>query len=303
MSASVKVSLTAVVLTGFAALLGCQAPSSVPYPATIRPVAFLVERIVGSRMSEALVHPGRNPETYDPSVADLLQFRDCRALFYVSPVLDGWAANFKECQAQSILEPTATGQGKGHTHAHGITLLEAPLSPESIHDHGAGFSDGDPHFWTDPHRILEVLPRLERTLVALEPESENRIREEVQILGRQLEEMESEAARRLAHLKGKRAVLMHPTYRSFLEEHGLVIVAVVEPTPGKELSVLEWRQLLSRTPVDLIIHERQLPMRPARILAKELNAQIVELDPMGAEARNLTELLNNQLSSLANVRF
>ncbi|MCB1168656.1 MAG: zinc ABC transporter substrate-binding protein, partial [Leptospiraceae bacterium] len=160
-----------------------------PYPATIRPVAFLVERIVGSRMSEALVHPGRNPETYDPSVADLLQFRDCRALFYVSPVLDGWAANFKECQAQAILRPATPA--KGHGHAHGLTVLDAPFSSDYLHE-GKGLTHADPHFWTDPHRILEVLPGLESSLVALEPESESRIQQEVQILGRQLQDMEDE---------------------------------------------------------------------------------------------------------------
>ncbi|MEQ8351311.1 MAG: zinc ABC transporter substrate-binding protein [Leptospiraceae bacterium] len=268
----------------------CQPARSIPYPSTIQPVAFLIERVAGSRMSQALVHPGRNPETYDPSVADLMQYRDCKALFYVAPVLDGWAANFKECPSFALLPEARAGyHGKDHQHSHGST--------------GNADRNMDPHFWTDPHRVAEVLPRLQGLLIQQDLQSEQRIRSEIAILSREMETLELEAAKRLKHLQGKRAILMHSTYESFLTEHGIEIVAIVEPIPGKELSIKEWRYLLSLKPVDIIVHEKQLPLRQARILARELDARIVELDPMGSSARNLSELLSNQLEALAALRF
>ena len=136
----------------------------------------------------------------------------------------------------------------------------------------------------------------------MEPGSAIRIRSEIRILAEQMRSLEEEAARRLVHLRGKRAVLMHPTYESFLAEHGIEVVAIVEPVPGKELSVKDWRNLLTLKPVDFIVHEKQLPIRQSRILARELDATIVELDPMGSSARNLTELLRNQLDAFADLR-
>lgn len=321
---SIRVVLTGLFLVGAGLLPSCQRPSSIPYPATIRPVAFLVERVAGSRLSQEMVHPGENPETYDPSVADLLQFRNCRSLFYVSPALDGWAANFRECSAHALLPPSEEDPvedifSKDHRYERGMQTGQGPNPGQAKSGKGEGghgshghvhrpFSasygeEGDPHFWTDPHRIVEILPRLQRLLIAADPASAPRIRQEIQVLRSQMEDMEKEAASRLAHLKGKRALLMHPTYYSFLTEHGLEVVGVVEPIPGREPSIRDWRELLSRKPVDLIVYEKQLPRRMAEVLSAELGAPIVELDPMGAEARNLTELLSNQLDALAELKF
>ncbi len=293
-----KLTSAAVVLSVLL-LVQCQDSRSIPYPATIRPVSFLIERVAGSRMSEAMVHPGRNPETYDPSVADLMLYRDCRALFFVAPALDGWAANFQECPSYAIV-PEAIG-----VHHHGAHGAHGN-SPGKVKDGENGISGSrnyvDPHFWTDPHRIEQALPRLQDLLISMEPGSAIRIRSEIRILAEQMRSLEEEAARRLVHLRGKRAVLMHPTYESFLAEHGIEVVAIVEPVPGKELSVKDWRNLLTLKPVDFIVHEKQLPIRQSRILARELDATIVELDPMGSSARNLTELLRNQLDAFADLR-
>ncbi len=247
-------------------------------------------------MSEAMVHPGRNPETYDPSVADLMLYRNCRALFYVAPSLDGWAANFQECPSHAII-PEAI-----RMHGHGSSEKEGHLhgSPASQDDNSGEYVD--PHFWTDPHRIEAVLPRLQELLIAADPRSAERIRSEVQILKEQMQELEQEASLRLKHLQGKRAVLMHPTYESFLKEHGIQVVAIVEPVPGHELSVKDWRNLLALKPVDIVVHEKQLPIRQSRILARELEARILELDPMGSGAGNLTELLRNQLDAIAELK-
>ncbi|HBS03439.1 MAG TPA: hypothetical protein DEA96_00635 [Leptospiraceae bacterium] len=95
---------------------------------------------------------------------------------------------------------------------------------------------------------------------------------------------------------------MHPTYESFLKEHGIQVVAIVEPVPGHELSVKDWRNLLALKPVDIVVHEKQLPIRQSRILARELEARILELDPMGSGAGNLTELLRNQLDAIAELK-
>ena len=299
---TVRVALVAAVLSA-GLLIHCMPESTIPYPATIRPVAFLIERIAGSRMSQALVHPGRNPETYNPSVADLIQFRDCRVLFYVAPRLDGWAANFRECPSHALLPEAPAKNDGGHRtgpSGHSHSRLEV-FGPGDLSTKGGSGDESDPHFWTDPHRIEAVLPVLQKHLVQAEPRSAERIEQEVRILAQQMQSLEREAADRLKHLQGKRAVLMHPTYASFLREHGIEVVAIVEPLPGRELSVKEWRQLLALKPVDLIVHERQLPFRQARILSRELNAKIVELDPMGSRARNLTELLRNQLDALADL--
>ena len=277
-------------------LLQCQPGSPVPYPATIRPVAFLIERLSGSRMSESLVSPGRNPETYDPSVFELMRFRNCRTLFYVAPSLDGWAAHFPGCRSVALLPGPSANQPSTKA-----TSEEGPDHSLWVSGHRHDRMQPDPHFWTDPHRILEVLPGLQEQLIGMEPESADRIAEEGDVLRRQLEWMEQDASARLKHLKGLRAILIHPTYKSFLEEHGIEVVAVVEPAPGKELSLKEWREIFARRPVDLVIHEVQLPERPSRALAEALNAQVVVLDPMGSSARNLTELLQSQIDTLAGI--
>jgi zinc transport system substrate-binding protein len=245
--------------------------------ATIPPVGMILGELGAGRAEVlTLLQPGDSPHTYDPRVSDARAVADARALFSVSDALDGWAAQFSAAQHVQLLELVPTEHRRNYAAASpGGTSHEG-------HAHAAGAVD--PHFWTDPVTVRELLPGLVGELIALDPAGTDLYRANAASFDSRLAALHEDIAAGLAPYAGARIAVFHGSMEYFAARYGLRIVAVVEAAPGLEPSAADMRSLLEtlteQKPIALFL-EPQLNARAAIAIAEASGVALSFLDPLG----------------------
>lgn len=247
--------------------------------ATIPPLGYILEELAGdSATVEVLLPAGASPHAFEPRPSDARRAQQAAALVYVSDEVDGWAARLDCAQRIALLELVPADR-----------RLPAALETGHEHVHGDGcqHGDDDPHFWTDPLLVRELLPELARLLGELDPEGADAYQHNAQTFAAELEELDREVRARLKPHAGAAVILFHPSLRYLLERYGLELVAVIEPAPGKEPSPAELVRLLELArdrEVRALFSEPQLSAGPVNAIAEALALPVYALDPLGGQS-------------------
>lgn len=256
---------------------------------TGNPLAAILAELTGGRASIVNLLPaGASPHTYEPVPSDLRAAERAAALFYVSPLLDGWASRLP---ARERIEVFA------------LVPVDARLPDLEQHDEHAGAA-GDPHFWTDPLLVKAVLPGLVKELTRLDPGGAALYQDHGRRFAERLDALDAELQQRLAPVRGRALVLFHPSFQYLVHRYGLRLAAVVAPSPGKEPTPRRLADILSlirKQDVKAVFGEPQLPRRPAEVLADAAGVKFAVLDPLGGGPgrRTYEELLDYNARVLA----
>lgn len=291
MWSSVCLSLLAVA----SVLSGCSARSdgsAATFVTTIHPLEAILTELVGTRATvSALVPPGASPHTYEIRPSDALASETAKALFFVSPHLDGWASRL----------PARTRIAVFDLVPEALKRKWAVDPGGDDHDHGS--DDLDPHFWSDPLTVKALLPALVEQLVKADPEGEAMYRANAGRFAADLDAFDAELQQTMAPVKGRAVALFHPSWDYFLTRYGIVDAGVVELSPGKEPTA-QYLAALSRTlkerEVRAVLTEPQLPPGPARAVAEAAGIRTATIDPNGGVPGRMTyrELIGFNASSL-----
>ena len=250
-------------------MLAACAPRREPprFVATVLPAAYILRAVVGDSAAVAVLLPaGASPHTYEPRPSDVDAAQRARALFFVSPLLDGWAARLPARRHDELL-----------------ALVPAPMR-RPLEEPAHGDQTVDPHFWTDPRTVAAMLPALADTLCAIDRARCAGYREHAAQFADTLRALDAELAARLAPLRGRAVVLFHPSFGYMLARYGIAIAGVIEPSPGKEPTPKDVEALagaIRRTGAAVVFTESQLPRRPAAVVAEVAGVRLAELDPLG----------------------
>lgn len=255
-----------------------QAAEPLPAVATIQPLGLVLRELGGERVAVAvLVPPGASPHTFEPQPSDVSALARARLLVEAGGGLDGWVhALLGAAQATPAL----------------LTLLALPgldPLPAIAGAHGDAKAHGDehrldPHAWLDPIRVRDVLvPALAAQLVALDPDGRAHYEASRDAFVAKLTALDAEIRATLAG-RGRRFLAFHAAWRYFAQRYQLEEVGVIEEAPGeeptpRELGALSRRARDAKLPAILI--EPQLSPRIAEMLARDLDAALVTVDPNG----------------------
>jgi zinc transport system substrate-binding protein len=229
---------------------------------TIPPQAYFVERLAGGTVAiEVMVPTGANPELYEPNMKQLDALR--RAVLYVKighPNLP-----FERTWLPRLLS----------ANQH-VTVVDS-MADQPV-------DDGDPHVWVSPARVRAMVPIIAAALVSLRPEGRPTIEArqaeflgELDALDRQIRSMFRDVARR-------RFYVFHPAWTHFAKDYGLEQVAI--ETDHKEPNPHELGRVLARARADavaVIFVQPQFSRRSADLIASEIGARIVVLDPLARD--------------------
>lgn len=244
------------------------------YVTTIAPFAMILEPVVQGRGTVVrLLEPGASPHTYDPRPSDLRAVNGSAAVIYGDEHLDAWAADLPGAPSLSLLE-----------------LLPPTVQRPMPDGHTA-----DPHFWTDPLTVREVLPPLVDSLCALDTDGCSTYRANADTFASRLNTLAGQVRLQMQPVRGMPVMLAQPFFRYFFAAYGPRLVGVVEPQPAKEPSPRQIQALVERVRTDsvrVLFTQRQLPPRSAEVLAESAGLPIHTLDPLGGvEGRTTYETL------------
>jgi zinc transport system substrate-binding protein len=256
------------------ALFGCSPPtgSAEVVAVSVEPLRYLVDNLSGGAVEVVVAVPsGASPTTYVPTDAEMVRLR--RAISYFSagvPMERGsWFA--------------AVVGGEGLVDLREGIRREQPAS-------------ADPHTWLSPRRLSIMAATVAERLRALRPARATAIEVRLEVLQRELEELDAELTTRLEPYRGRVFLVYHPSWGHFADDYGLRQMAV--ETAGQEPSDAELamvRDVVTEHGLRCLFVQPQIHGRSAERLAVALGLQRVIIDPL---AGDLPENLRQVTSAL-----
>jgi len=256
------------------ALLACAAPLALacgPAPAprerplafvSVAPVRWFVERLAGDWLDvQVMLPPGAGHVAYEPDMGQLRALAE--ASLYVEVGQPGIV--FERAQLPALLEENPD-----------LQLLNAS---EDI-----AARSGDPHVWLAPEPARHMLRAIARALAERFPDHAASVHEKLSVALAEVDAVDSEVAAALAARRGWRFFVFHPAWGYFAEAYGLSQVAVEHERKSPDARrvaalVKEAREASVRA----IFVQPQMDTHPARVVADEIGATLVVLDPMAED--------------------
>ena len=270
------------------ALAGCgDRPDSgdrIRVAVSVPPQAYFVDRVGGDRVTvEVMVPPGAAPDSYEPTPQQVLALRRARLYVEVGHAAFPFERRYLEgVNGLELVNMTA-----------GVELLPAPAGDE----HGG---DLDPHVWTSPAAVVAAARNIAAALGRIDPAGAPVYQRNLTAFLADVAALDREIRATLAGVEHRRFLVFHPAWGYFARDYGLEQVAI--ETNGKEPSPARLVALITearREGIRVVFVQRGFSDRAARVIAAELGAEVVALDPLAYDwldnLRRVAEALRRAL--------
>lgn len=254
------------------------APAARLLVVTSLPVFASLVQAVGGDLVEvsALLPPGTDPHTYQPSPRDVEKLARAQLVVYNGGDLDPWMARQIEAAASgSRVLALAEGLQPPPQVAHEEEAIQG--TPVEDHEHTV-----NPHFWLDPDYAITYVQRIAAALEELDPAHADTYRANAERYIADIRTFDAWARQQIATIPPERRKLVtfHDAFPYFAAHYGLELVGVVVLSPGREPSPQEIARLVERIRsegVPAIFVEPQFNPKLAETIAREAGVKVLTL--------------------------
>jgi len=301
---------------------GAAAADKVSVFVSIVPEQYFLERIGGDRVEvSVMVMPGASPATYEPSPRQMAGLTTAKAYFAMDvPFETTWLTRIRSANPGMTVVRVDEGIRKmpmaRHDHGHGPDGPppdrgheggmpghgpepgHGPMPPD--HDRAAGPGHGpepdhdndhehgilDPHIWLSPRLAKVMAVNICNGLSAVDPDNKAEYEANLQRFLRELDDLDQSIGAELASLpREKRAFMVfHPSWGYFAHDYGLRQVPIEaegkEPSPGDLARIITMGK---EQHIPVVFVQPQFSERSAKVIASEMGARVVPLDPLAAD--------------------
>ena len=282
---------------------------------SILPLKSIVGGIVGDDFDvRVLVPAGASPETFEPTPRQFVDLNRARLIFNVG-LIDFETTLLGKIEARDKVVDLSRGIdliAGSCSHAHGkVARADEPhaaampgerqlagrhAATPAPQAHGHSHAHGiDPHIWTSPRALQHMTANAYEAIHALWPDSvkytENHAR-----LQEQLAALDARTAGKIAASGVRYFIIYHPALTYYARDYGLQQVAIEDD--GKEPSARALARLIEqarRDGVRTIFYQSQFPASAVEVIARDIEAQSVAIDPLKedviANIDSLTDLI------------
>lgn len=267
------------------ALGACATASQESQSSDLRPTIVVSHAVLGTVTSEVvgslanvvvLIPNGIDPHLYEPSAKDIEQLNAADLV-----VINGLGL---EAQLEDSLDGVRAQQipifeATDHIGTHSSQEVDkdsAVTDDRGDHQH----SDEDPHFWTDPRSMAEVVQDLGDAVTDLGLD----IGDRALMFSERLLTFDQDMLARVETLPADRRVLVtgHESLGYFAERYGFEIIGTIIPglSSGSEVSagnLADVKSAVDRSGVKVIFTELGTPSASAEVLSEELGVKVVEI--------------------------
>lgn len=250
-------------------------PNSKPFVlVSVAPHKFFVEKIADETVKvELMVPAGASSHTFEPSPRQMLNASRADIWFQIG---EGF-------------EPRASAALKSH-HPD-MQLVDLRQGLDLIYDtdcsgghcHCSQHSQegcADPHFWLSARQAKIQAKTITDALSERYPQHAQLYAKRLQAFSKELDALDSQIETLLAPLKNRTIMVSHPAYAYFCRDYKLKQLSI--EFEGKDPSPRQLTKVLTQARQDeikTIFIQLQYNNKGARLIAKEIGAKIVTLDP------------------------
>lgn len=256
---------------------------------SVLPQKTFVERIGGPHVAvQAMVGPGHNPSTYDPTPRQVAALAGTDLYIRTGmPFEDAWMERIRATNPEMPVLDTRSGinlRATGHHHDGG--------GQDDRDDHGIGQDTLDPHVWTSPPLVKQMSRNIRDSLTNLDPTNAPVYAANFAIFAAELDALDQNIRALLKDLSNRRFMVFHPAWGYFADAYGLIEVPIEKEgkTPGARALTALIEQA-KRDRITVIFVQPQFDKRAASRVADAIGGQVVAIDPLAADyAANLLQV-------------
>lgn len=244
------------------------APQNDTLYVSILPIKGLVKAIVGDDFPiEVLVPAGASPETFEPTPRQFIALNQAQLVFNVGLI------DFETSLLSKIEQ-----QGKIIDLSRGIDLIAGTCSHNH---HGEKHAHGiDPHIWTSPRTLQQMATNAYEAIHAAYPDSV-KYTTAYHKLQEELTALDARTGAKIAAAGVKYFIIYHPALTYYARDYGIEQLAI--EAEGKDPSAKRLSEIIRRARADRvqrIYYQNQFPASTVEIIARDIEAQYVEIDPL-----------------------
>lgn len=256
---------------------------------SIPPYKYIAERIAGDTLKTLLLlPPGADPHSFEPRPRQIVEASCAKLWFQVG---EGF-----EKRVQDSL--------KGHRPdlvsidlRNGMDLIS--IGPDEAHAHcGHSHDCYDPHLWLSPKIMKRQAAIIADALANTYPEHRTLYWANLRQLQIELDELYFSIQEILEPLQKRIILVSHPAYAYFCRDYKLQQISI--EFEGKDPSPKHVTQILQKArsaDIHTVFVQVQHSSKGARLIANQLGAKVVELDPL---SENYIENMRYIARSFAN---
>lgn len=254
---------------------------------TIPPQKYILEQIVGDKMEvKSLLSQSANPENYEPGITHMVDLDRAMAYFTIGNI------GFESAMLPKLKENNPDLPVIGTI--EGLELLTGTHDHcgHDAHEHGIP----DPHTWSSVKNARVIAANMAAAVEKLDSVNRDYYHSRFIAFDSRLDSMDRAIEKRLSPLRRRSFLIWHPSLAYFARDYDLEQIAVGQE--GKEASAIELGGKVDKAisqGVSLFFYQRDFDSRQAEAFNKQINAVIVEINPMNGNWEDEINLIVNSL--------
>lgn len=244
---------------------------------SLEPQRFFLEKIVGDKMQvNCLLKNGDNPESYEPSMNDLMAVEGSEAYIKMGNV------GFEQVLIGKLKQNNTAL--KVYDCSKGIGFIVGTHDCCEHHDHGHGHgheSETDPHTWTSVKNAKIIVRNMFEAVVEIDSANADYYNENYKMFVASLDSLDAYAVKRLSGHKGEAFLVWHPSLSYFARDYELEQVTIGQI--GKELSAKQLKGQIDNARnhnARVFFFQQEFDSRQADVLNEQIGAEKVTINPL-----------------------
>lgn len=263
------------------------------FTVTIDPQRYFLEHIVAGNFTvNTLVPPGTSPETYEPAPSLMVDMSKSKLYFMVGDLGFEKAWSKRLAQNNKNIEIVDCSQG--------IDLIEgAEHTHTDDHGHSHTHAGLDPHTWSSPDAAIGISKNMLNKVIEFDPENEEIYLSNYKKLISIINNTDSIISDLLADIPTRSFIIFHPSLGYFSHQYNLHQYSI--EFEGKNPSPAQMRLLIDtalKENINTVFIQRGFDEKNAEVVAKEIGADIFEIDPLSynwnTELIKIAEILSRE---------
>lgn len=249
----------------------------------LAPLAGIVEAVAppGGVEVVVLIPPGASPHSYEPSLAELRRAARARAYFGLG--LPGFV--FERTWLEGLLEGSDAERTMLFSDCSGEAERGTRAGAGSQDEASAEAGEADYHAWLSAGCLDVAADRVAASLARLLPDAADEIAENLAAFHRRVAAADSTTRRRLSPLRGRSYLVLHPAWGFLTRPYDMTQMSILshgsgDPGPARLAALIDQARAAK---IRLVFVQPEFNQAPARLVAEELGAGLISLDPLARD--------------------
>ncbi len=278
-------------------LAGCNNSEKTRYSdeiaVSILPQEYFVRKIAGEHFRiNVMIPPGASPATYEPTPAQLTSLT--RTRLYMKIGYTGFEMTWMEKLVSANSKMAIADLSEG------VDLIMEEAMHEPLNEDHEGHHHGgiDPHIWLSPSNVKIIAGNIYKALLQYYPEYKEEFSANLGSFMTELDSLNRYISEQLRDLTSRSFFTYHPSLSYFSRDYNLVQYPL--ELGGKTPSPAHLKEMIDigkEENIGLVFLQMQFDQKNAEVLARELNAEIVQINPLDPEWYQQMKFIADKLNA------